>query len=289
MSRRPGRNRGRVCPAWLAGQLAASAAGGTAYSFTGPTGQSNTGHYWTPTGYNPTGGTEYPIVYALHGKLGTSGTTMTNVLPRLKDAITALQIRNCIMVAPSVGDTWYANSFDGATPRESQFMTDLVPYFDTHLRSNKRRVLTGFSMGCFGALRLAFKYLGRFRAVYGLAGPNLDADSNNAWAGSDASNYAAVWNSTLSLLRPDSPCATVGGNGIAETYAAQIIAASFPIRLVKSAADSASLASLNNFDSRLTSLGIAHTFVDLVTPTHSVSQYYTADAGAGFAFLEQYL
>jgi S-formylglutathione hydrolase FrmB len=277
-------------PRLLPAKLAASAAGGTAYSFTGPLGKVNSGHYWTPAGYDPAASISYPILYFLHGKSSNSAATMSSVKPHLETAITALQIRKVILVAPSVGNTWYANSFDGNTPIEDQLIYEVIPWADEVFPSlgPAKRIIAGFSMGMFGAIRLSFKYLNYFRAVLGYAGPNHDADSNNAWGAGDLGDFNTIFG-TLAYLRTCSPMASIGLNGIAQVNTAAIIARALPTRIVKSAADAASLGSLNNFNTMLGNLGIARTFVDLITPTHNPGLYLTADAGAGFAFLESNL
>ncbi|HXJ47942.1 MAG TPA: alpha/beta hydrolase-fold protein, partial [Candidatus Acidoferrum sp.] len=267
----------------------ASLTSGTQYTITGPiTGKSLTFHLFLPASYNPADrGRTYPVIYGFHGKGSTSTAFNTAVTPRLVDAINAAQIPESILVMPSIGDFWYADAFDFSTPRETQIIKELIPHIDAHTLSGgaRKRLITGFSMGCFGSMRLAFKYPEMFRGIASYAGPNMDADSNNSWGTSDAGDFANVWNSSQAALRPASPCATTGNNGLAETYQVKLQSMNYPIRIGKSAADNVSLASMNNFDSRLTSLGITHTFVDLATPTHNISLYYTADAGAGFAFL----
>jgi S-formylglutathione hydrolase FrmB len=245
-------------------------------------------HIWFPPGYNPKSDKVYPTIYGFHGKNATSTQFNGTVSTLLNDAITAAQIRSSILVMPNTGNTWGANAFDYTTPREDQIMRGLVPWVDAHTRSggDSMRLATGFSMGCFTALRLALKYPDKFKGVCGYAGPNLDADSNNNWGSADNPDFVAIWNASVALLRPDSPCSTTGGNGIAERQKVVLQQKNYPIRLVKSAADATSLGSMNNFDSRLTALSITHTFVDLATPTHNMGEYYTTDAGNGFAFLE---
>lgn len=267
-------------------------------SFTGPiTGVSQTTHeVWLPDQITmPGGGTHtygmfpsYGTVMLQHGKGANAAGMRTATLQRLKDAITAGQIPPVIAIFPNAGNNWYCDAFDGSVRMETQVFLELLLYVEARTRAfgcGKKRAIMGFSMGGWGALHLGLKYRQSFAAICAYGAPNLDADSNNNWAGSDATDYAAIFNSSPTILRPQSPCATVGGNGLVEAKTAELIEAAHPIRIVKSAADSVSLASLNNFDARLTARGIAHTFVDLVTPTHNVGQYFTADAGAGFAFV----
>ena len=267
-------------------QLPPSATGGTAFTNRGPiTGKTYTGHYWTPDSYTSSG-KRYPICLALHGKGASSSTTMTNVLPRLKAAITSAAIRECILVAPSIAALWYANSFNNGTPVETQIVKELIPYFEDATRWNGQRVITGFSMGCFGASRLMVKYPDLFRALVGMGGPNMDADANNNWGAGDAADFAAVWNSSSTLLRPDSPFASVGGNGLYQNYVTAITSRNMRLRFAKSAADAVTLASMDAFDAALSALGITHTYTDLTTPGHNMGQYYTADGDACWAFLE---
>lgn len=276
----------RPAPPPIAPQLPASGTNGTAWTIRGGiTGKTSTGHYWTPDSYTRSG-QRYPIILGLHGKGASSSTTMTSMLPHLKTAITAGSIRECILVAPSIGALWYANSFNGGTPTETQIIREVLPYFERATRWDGKRAITGFSMGCFGATRLMVKYPDLFRALVGHGGPNMDADANNNWGAGDAADFAAVWNSSATLLRPDSPISTTGGNGLYQNYVTAITSRNKRLRFTKSASDAVTEASMDGFDSALTSLGITHTYVDLSTPTHNMGLYYTADGNNCWAFLE---
>ncbi len=266
-------------------KLPASGVNGSAYSFVGNTCQTNTGHYWTPDSY-ATSGRDYPILYGFHGKSSTSTAFASQVLPWLKAAIAASQIREVVFVMPNTGNTWSVNSYTGVTPREFQIVNDVVPFFDRHLRSSYRRIITGFSMGGFSALRLAIKYQNLFLGVCAYGCPNLDADSNNNWNSGDLTDFNTYWGGSIDRLRIDSPCASIGGNGLAEVNASSLIARNYPIRLVDSAADPAIGNSVANFNDVLTNLGIPHSYTDLVDIDHNAGDYYEADDGDGFAFLE---
>jgi pimeloyl-ACP methyl ester carboxylesterase len=264
------------------------------YSFVGrQTGLVNTGRMWITPGYDPTDwNTGWSTVYALHGKGGSSLTTSLQVLPRYIDAIAALQIRPGLFIMPDAGQNWYANAFDGSSPGETKIMGDLIPQVDehTHSQGDVGRVITGFSMGGFGALRLASKYSTKFRGVCAYAFVNCDVDLTTNFTSSDLADYTAIWNANINLLRPDAPAASISNLGLAEVNAATLIAyppSGYPIRLVRSTADAVSFTMAGNYGAALTAVSVPFTgIVNLVTPTHNVGQYYTADAGNGFAFLE---
>jgi hypothetical protein len=287
------------------------------YSFTGSvSGQSCTGRIYLPASYTPASATQYPVILALHGKGGTSSTTDTAFTPEFKDAITAAQIRKCIVVMPdSNGADWYTDSFDGAVKAETKIIDDVLPWVAARTRANGTVVGTGFSMGCWGGTALAMRNLGTIAAFWGNGGPNMDANPTsgtvNNWrysndvftdtGANDTDDLQAVWGptstapeqaATRALLEAASPLATKNGGSLSNQFTAGIISG-LPLFYCKSAADATSLAHQNQMSLGYTALSIPHGFVDLVTPAHNAAQYYTAAqaastiaAGNGFMWLE---
>jgi hypothetical protein len=292
------------------------------YSFTGDeSGQTCAGRYWFPADYDPAEAETYPILVLMHGKGGTSSSTNTNVIPELEAAITAGQIRKCIVVMPdSNGADWGTDATGGGTGTvlaSTKLIEDVIPYFQARTRSNSQLIGSGFSMGGWSIIANAMRHASvpLFDAVWVVAVPNMDANPTsgtvNNWrwtndvfsdtGANDTDDVQAVWGptgtggeqaSTLALLEADSPLASKNGGALANVHTADIIA-DLPIFICKSAADATSLAHLNQATVGLTALSIPHGFVDLVTPAHNQAQFYAAAqdastiaAGNGFMWLE---
>ena len=72
------------------------------------------------------------------------------------------------MVAPEGRGSFFINSADGHDRYSDFFLSELLPYIETHfhvVRDRKTRGVTGLSMGGYGALRLAFAHPELFASV----------------------------------------------------------------------------------------------------------------------------
>ncbi len=156
------------------------------YSVVGPiTGQTIQFGLWLPPGYADGTG-PYPVMYVFHGKNSSHTITVNIVLPFIKTAITQGQLRPTIVVFPYAGATsWYTNNCSGSWPIETMIIDELIPHIDANTLSYgdadadldgdaDYRLITGFSMGGFGALKYAGKYPEKFAAVTAHAAPRLD-------------------------------------------------------------------------------------------------------------------
>ena len=124
----------------------------------------------------------YPVIYFLHG--GNGSQHDAEWLMKIMDkAIEAGQMPPVIVIgvqALPIG--WYCNANIGAKgvisgPIEDVLIQNLVPYIDSNYRtiaSYKGRGIEGWSMGGFGATRLAFKYPDIFGFASSLAGAVID-------------------------------------------------------------------------------------------------------------------
>ncbi len=129
------------------------------------------GRSWPSLVYLPDGYGEnhdrYPVVFLLHGANNdASGWVKQARIGGMVDHLIAThQIPPCLIVMPSVGNSWY---LDGPEKIETGFIHDLVPWVDSHLRTEpgrSTRMIAGVSMGGFGALRLALHNPDLFAAV----------------------------------------------------------------------------------------------------------------------------
>jgi enterochelin esterase-like enzyme len=158
----------------LAGFLPAAAVGqlqGTveAHSFFGPVTQRTILYnIYLPPGY--AGGAErYPVIYHLHGLTGSQASHNVAVPEALEAARAAGVIGPVIIVFPNgYTNSYWADSIDGTKPAETNVAMELVPYIDATYRtlaSREFRVIQGFSMGGFGAAKLAAKFPDLFSAA----------------------------------------------------------------------------------------------------------------------------
>lgn len=135
-----------------------------------------------PDGYQASGRRRYPVLYYLHGG-GGSQREGGWLVARLHQAMRSGTMPPAIIVlvqALPIG--WYCNA-DTSAPGvlsgqvEDVLVHDLVPHIDATWRTIAKpqaRGLEGWSMGGFGALRLAFKHPELFGHASSLAGAVID-------------------------------------------------------------------------------------------------------------------
>ncbi|MDO5082704.1 twin-arginine translocation signal domain-containing protein [Arachnia propionica] len=126
-----------------------------------------------PDGYH-TSGKRYPVLYLLHGGLGS--------YMQFRDlGIEGLTAgKELIVVMPEGGYAgWYSNPASTSItvgPRnwETFHINELLPWVDATFRTHAEyagRAVSGFSMGGFGALKYTAKYYGHFCSVSSHSGP----------------------------------------------------------------------------------------------------------------------
>jgi S-formylglutathione hydrolase FrmB/glyoxylase-like metal-dependent hydrolase (beta-lactamase superfamily II) len=136
---------------------------------------------YLPVEYNNTT-KSYPVIYYLHGGNGNQreGQWLMNEMDK---AIKAQKMEPVIIVSvQALPIGWYCNANVGAEgvvsgPIEDVIIKNLVPYIDAHYRTIAKptgRGLEGWSMGGFGAIRLAFKYPELFGFTSSIAGALID-------------------------------------------------------------------------------------------------------------------
>jgi enterochelin esterase-like enzyme len=136
-------------------------------------------HVYTPPGYE-NNNTKYPVFYLLHG-MGDNDDVWTSVGRAgfiLDNLISAKKAKPMIVVMPAghqpgTGGIGIAPAGGApATPTVSlftnEFMTDMLPYIESHYRSvNDRahRAIAGLSMGGSQTLDIAFNNLSKFSCI----------------------------------------------------------------------------------------------------------------------------
>ncbi len=109
----------------------------------------------------------YPVLYLLHG-LGGNEQTMAidGEWSALQDLRGEHKVGDFLVVAPDGWDTFYINSRDGKTLYGDFLFREFIPLIERSYRIRAGRAsrgITGFSMGGYGALRIAFATSRTFR------------------------------------------------------------------------------------------------------------------------------
>ncbi len=112
-----------------------------------------------------------PVVYLLHGWSGNYAQWVKEAtqLGRKADEL------GLLLVCPDGGyDSWYFDSPIDSSVRYETFITkELVPYIDTHYKTDadrQHRAITGLSMGGHGAFYLSIRHIDLFGAVGSISG-----------------------------------------------------------------------------------------------------------------------
>ena len=124
-----------------------------------------------PAGYNARDSIKYPVLYLLHG-VQADHTTWTRVIRKnLPDDATKY---NMIIVCPDGENSWYLDSpVNSASQFETYITKELVESIDNKYKtrpSSAARAISGFSMGGYGALRLAILHPDVFGACGSMSG-----------------------------------------------------------------------------------------------------------------------
>jgi len=165
-----------LVPSAIASMGSAAAEPGTitAASFPSPAmGEDIAYNVYLPAGY-ASSSKRYPVIYLLHGR-GDSMSAWTQVKGMLDDMIAKGDLPPTIAIMPdapwSSRASYYVDSAyrgaDPGRPVETAFIKDLIPHVDATYRtlaSRDGRVVGGYSMGGYGALRYSVAYPELFAA-----------------------------------------------------------------------------------------------------------------------------
>ncbi len=168
------------------------------HSFVGPVlGDTVYFNIYLPPGYDTS--TElYPVIYYLHGLDGTQGGQSNTVVPQSFESARAAGVIGPVIIVFANGylDAFWADSFDGAKPAETDVIQQLIPHVDANFRTagtGGTRAVIGFSMGGFGAPKFYAKFPQHFAACVTYDGALSDWDD-------------------VVALRPDLAAAIFGNN-----------------------------------------------------------------------------
>lgn len=135
-------------------------------------------HVYLPAKYDEPA-TRLPVLYWLHGTDGG----LVGIRPMSQyfdEAIGAGKIPAMMVVfVNGLPRRLWADSKDGSSPVETVFIADVISDVDKTFRTiatREGRILEGFSMGGYGAVRLGFRHPDLFAGISILAGGPLDLE-----------------------------------------------------------------------------------------------------------------
>ena len=134
----------------------------------------------------------YPVLYLLHGLRGNAQTmAVDGEWAALRDLHDDHKIGDYLVVAPDGRDTFYINSLDGKTLYGDFFLREFMPFIERTYRVRTERTargITGFSMGGYGALRMAFAHPELFGSVSSHSGALAREPPQGVTAGASSGN-----------------------------------------------------------------------------------------------------
>jgi S-formylglutathione hydrolase FrmB len=150
-----------------------------------------------PAGYSApqTRAQRYPVLYLLHGLGGNEqSAAVDGEWNALQDLRRDHKAGDFLVVAPGGGDTFYINSRDGKTLYGDFLLREFIPYIERTYRVRPGRAshaITGFSMGGYGALRIAFAHPELFGSVSAHSAALMREPPMGVNAGASSGNVAA--------------------------------------------------------------------------------------------------
>jgi S-formylglutathione hydrolase FrmB len=137
----------------------------------------------------------YPVLYLLHGLGGNEqSAAVSGEWTELQDLRRAQAVGDFLVVAPDGCDTFYINSRDGKTLYGDFFLREFMPFIERTYRiraERSTRGITGFSMGGYGALRIAFAHPELFGSVSSHSAALMRDPPEGVNAGASGGNLAA--------------------------------------------------------------------------------------------------
>jgi len=218
----------------------------------------------------------YPVLYYLHG---LSGDESKHILlsAHLDKAIAEKKLPPMLMVFVNGGKgTMYSDSVDSKIMSETALIKELIPFVDENYRtvtSARGRAIEGFSMGGFGALKLAFKSPDMFCSVISYGGALHDLES---FSTRRQERYEQTFGGRPEAFQANSPyeLARKKTNEIRQNLQIRIVAGSEDMTLGRN----------ENFRSLLDELEIPYEWELVEGVRHNIYRYYEEVGLKGLQF-----
>lgn len=227
-------------------------------------------HVYLPSAYAAQPQRRFPVLYWLHG----SDSVLTGIAPMsgaFDAAISAGRIRPLIVVfANGLPYGMWCDAVSGLQPVESMLVADLLPQVDARFRTiaePRARLVEGFSMGGYGAARMALLYPQYFGAASMLAAGPLQLDfliddPNLQPIALRRRILAEVYGNDPAIFQARSPWS------VAQQFPP---APGYRLRQIIGTADF-TLGPNRDFHNRLSALGIVHSYTEVPGAGHSVPE-----------------
>lgn len=241
-------------------------------------------HIYLPTPYALQPLRRFPVLYWLHGS-GPGVLGIPALTRYFHDAIQSRLIPPMIVVFPnSLPDGMWCDSKDGLQPVETIVMSELIPHIDRNFRTvadPSGRIIEGFSMGGYGAGRLALKYPSYFIAFSMMgAGPlQLDFLEDNpllVHIQKRREIFESVYGNDMDYFEAQSPWRLAEAN-------ATNLPENLVIRQIVGTGDNM-LWHNRFFHQRLLELEIAHEYIELEDIGHNAMDVLNALGSGNFDF-----
>jgi S-formylglutathione hydrolase FrmB len=139
---------------------------------------------------------KYPVLYVLHGLGGNEQTVaLDGEWMALQDLRRERKAGDFLVVTLDGWDTFYINSLDGKTLYSDFFLREFIPYVERTYRVRSERAargITGFSMGGYGALRMAFAHPELFGSASAHSAALMRDPPQGVTASASSGNLAAA-------------------------------------------------------------------------------------------------
>ncbi len=144
-----------------------------------------------PPSYDEQKARRYPVLYFLHG-LGDNEQMFLHSggWNLVEDLWEQHRLADYLIVTPAGGASFYVNSRDGHQRYEDFLLSEFLPAIERRYRITSGRAtrgIAGFSMGGYGALRLAFLHPELFGSVSAHSAALIEKLPNISVAGSEQS------------------------------------------------------------------------------------------------------
>jgi endo-1,4-beta-xylanase len=222
--------------------------------------------------------TGFPVIYWLHGLDGNESSGVDAGVPIvLHQAIETKQIPPMMMVLVNGANfSMYGDSFDNSIMAKTAFIKELVPHIDNTYRTiptREGRAIEGFSMGGYGAIKLACEYPEMFSSVVSYAGALHTMESLSS---KRPHIFARMFNADPNVFKKHSlhEWAKRNVDAIRENISIRIVVGT----------DDVTLSYHQSFWLFLDELRVPYESQVLDGYSHSSQLYYSSEGIAGFAF-----
>lgn len=227
-----------------------------------------------PPQYTEKSNLRFPVIYYLHGYEGNESSFL-EYAKYWKDAVQ--RFGPAILVFVNGGETsFFCDSPDGSVRGETLIVKELIPHIDEEFRTvvdRSGRSLHGYSMGGFGALKLAFTYPDMFGSVVAYGATLSDAPDFKKHLGKV---YAQMFGNDPQRFAASDPLALAERNAakIRDHVAISIIVGSKDEFLERNRA----------LHSKLQQAKIPHTYEEVRGAGHKKDDLYEPSALRAFEF-----